>query len=150
MAQRSIYHLHQIALCATFNFRQIKDPAVFVIHPMRKHIGGAKYTVATSKLSISRNKEIFLNQARCDLLFRSHFFAHNFANMPYPQFQCGHRSQTTSHVFFTCPLLNDVRRTFLTEIRSIPNFDIASLETLSLAERVYLLLHGGSDLVAQI
>jgi hypothetical protein len=99
-----------------------------------------------SKLSISHKKEIFWNQERCDLLFRSHFFAHNFANMPDPQCQCGHRSQTTSHVFFTCPLLNDVRRTYLTEIRSILNIDVASLETLSLAERVHLLLHGGSDL----
>jgi hypothetical protein len=81
----------------------------------------------------------------------SHFFAHNFANTPDSQCQCGHRSQTTSHVFFTCPLLNnDVSRTSLTEIRSIPNFDVASFETLSLTERVYLLLHGGSDLATII
>jgi hypothetical protein len=58
----------------------------------RMHIRGAKSDLPTTKLSLPRKFEVTLNRARWDILFRSHYFSHNFVNFPDPVCQCGFRS----------------------------------------------------------
>jgi hypothetical protein len=108
---------------------------------VRRHIGGAPYKFPTCKLMLARSK-ITLNKARCDLLFKSHFYAHNFTNITDPRCQCGHRSQSTTHVLFHCPLLMAERRDFLNGINSIPNLYPTVLNASNQIERSYMLLHG--------
>jgi hypothetical protein len=100
-------------------------------YKLRRHIRVAKNDLTTTKLNLQRKFEVTLSRARCDLLFRSHYFSHNCVNFPDPVCQCGFRSQTAFHVIFHCPLLADARRTFLNEIQSIPLFNFTAFKNAS-------------------
>jgi hypothetical protein len=45
---------------------------------IRNHIRSDIYNTATTKLPLPRNSENVLNRAKCDLLFRSNLYSHNF------------------------------------------------------------------------
>ncbi|CAH1775134.1 unnamed protein product, partial [Owenia fusiformis] len=75
---------------------------------LKKHLFPKKTLIDTVHLNLDRQAEIVLNKTRCDFIFRYHKFQHQFNNVN-PQCLCGFRSQTTQHLFFSCPLLLDLR-----------------------------------------
>jgi hypothetical protein len=98
----------------------------------------------TPKLNIKRSDVINLNRLRCDFLFKAHLFAHNYVGINDPSCQCGHRSQTTKHLFFNCPIFNDRRLRLLSDIGALSNFDHMFRLSNSIDDRLRVLLHGDS------
>jgi hypothetical protein len=47
-------------------------------------MGGKKNKSATTKLNLSHELETCINMTRCDLIFNSHKFAHNYATVSEP------------------------------------------------------------------
>jgi hypothetical protein len=67
--------------------------------------------------------EISLNKARCDLIFTAHYYAHRFTGIDNPYCRCGNISQSTKHLFFVCPLLQQQRDLLLTDLGTLPYFN---------------------------
>lgn len=113
---------------------------------VRLHINGCKNPLVTTRLNISRKKEISLNRTRCDLVFRTHYFNHNFASINDPHCRCGHRSQTTKHVLFNCPLLCNERKLLFDSLGLLPTFHTLYRDLTSSGDRLQCLLYGSQNL----
>jgi uncharacterized membrane protein YbaN (DUF454 family) len=92
---------------------------------IRRFVYGNKNNSVTTKLKLTRADECNLNRTRCDLIFKEHFFTHNFIRVPDPS--CGFRNQSTKHLFFQCPLLNDIRQELFHDLVLLPMFAIFNL-----------------------
>ncbi|CAH1775138.1 unnamed protein product [Owenia fusiformis] len=110
---------------------------------LKKHLFPKKTLIDTVHLNLDRQAEIVLNKTRCDFIFRYHKFQHQFNNVN-PQCLCGFRSQTTQHLFFSCPLLLDLREQLALDLAGIPNFNINHYNKLNAKEKLDTLLYGGS------
>ena len=86
-----------------------------------------------------------LNRARCDLLFKSNLFTHNFTNVLDPNCSCGYHHQSTHHVLFHCPLLINQRNEYIAGIESIPALDLDRLNAIPTKDRIDIILHGSSN-----
>ena len=73
-------------------------------YKLRSYFRGNKQQLASTKLNLKRPEEIYLNRSRCDLVFKSHFYAHNFSSVRTPACDCGYLSETTRHVILDCPI----------------------------------------------
>ena len=111
----------------------------------RVFLNGKKNYLTTPKLNLERYLEINLNKTRCDFIFKAHLFAHNYTGVLDPSCSCGHRSQTSRHLFLNCPLLTDLRRKLLSDLGELPNFDYI-FSCLNVDGKLWVLLHGSADL----
>jgi hypothetical protein len=91
-------------------------------YKLRHHLHASNIQKPTTKLNLNLSDEKILNKTRCEIMFKSHFFSHNFVNIADPSCKCGFRSQTTKHVLLDCPLAVDNRRELIRNINDIPNF----------------------------
>ena len=87
-----------------------------------------------------------LNKARCDFIYRSHLYAHNFININDPSCVCGYRSQTTGHLFFNCPLTQDLKGQLLSDLSLLPKFNTCYNNHARITDRVHCLLFGIDNL----
>ncbi len=112
---------------------------------IRQHINGKKNKFTTSKLNLTRTSEIYLNRARCDLLFKSHLYAHNFTSVTSPSCTCGYRNQTTQHILLHCPILLIKRRSLFQHLNQVENFENV-YNSSNLSNKVTTLLNGNENL----
>ena len=106
------------------------------------YLFGRKNLLSTSRLGLNRDEEIVLNRTKCDLMFRSQLYAHNFSSVPDPICDCGYRSQTTTHVLLECPLLNPVRQVLFNTLAALPDFNIRTFTRRTRCYQVNTLLNG--------
>lgn len=117
---------------------------------LRNHIRGNRCPTPTTKLSLlDRKNEVVLNKTRCDLIFRSHMYSHNFPFILDPLCKCGYRSQTTRHVLLNCPLLNIQRTTLFNTINSHNQISRIFNRAVRQSDRCQLLLYGDPELSSQ-
>jgi hypothetical protein len=107
----------------------------------RALLNGPKNKLITTKLDMSRIDEINLNKTKCDFVFNAHLHAHSFTHIDNP---CpgGNKSQTTQHLFFSCPLFTDLRRSFFNDLGLLPTFNAIHSIIPGLDDRPNLLLNG--------
>jgi hypothetical protein len=103
----------------------------------------------TTQPQLPRNSEKVLNRAKCDLLFRSNLYSHNFLIIHVisePICPCGEKIQTTQHVFLQCQLLANFPTTLFQNLSSEQKiFPILNSRKKKL-DRCQLLLHGDANL----
>jgi hypothetical protein len=80
------------------------------------------------------NVEVILNKTKCDIIFKSHLFSHNFSSVPNPACACGFRLQTTKHLF-SCPLFTELRY----KLGLLPNFNILKCNNSSMNTKFQIL-----------
>ena len=114
---------------------------------LRLHLRGKKNWLSTARLNLTRPSEIILNRTRCDLIFKSHFFSHNFPNVDDPGCPCGFRDQSTKHLLLQCPLVDDLRQVHFHDLSNIVNFDYHVFCTFNMVEKIKLLIFGESNAV---
>jgi hypothetical protein len=59
---------------------------------IRTYLNGKKDYLTSTKLDLNRKDEISLNRTKCDLIFKSRLFSHNFNNINDPSCECGSKS----------------------------------------------------------
>lgn len=69
---------------------------------VRLHLKGNITNLVSTRLQMPRNIEFLLNRTRCDLIFKSHFYNHNFTNMPDPTCNCGYNGRLLN-IYFPMP-----------------------------------------------
>ncbi len=116
---------------------------------VKLHLHGKKNNASTTKLNLPRKEEVLLNRARCDLIYKSHLFAHNFTNICEPSCTCGNRCQNTCHVLFHCPTLNALRHQLFTDLELLPNFT-PFFSSLRMDDRLQIFLFGTESLSREI
>ena len=113
---------------------------------LRLYIGGPKKRLATTKIPLHRNEEICLNKARCDLIFKAHYYAHNFTFLDNPYCPCGDVPQTTRHLFFHCPRTNIQRCNLFTDLNMLPSFKTVYQTCTVDNDRLDTLLNGNPSI----
>lgn len=114
---------------------------------LRKHFLGAIDTTGLTKhLNITRNRELVLNRTRCDLIFNSHLYSHNFTTTVSHACPCSSNSQNTCHVFLHCPLLIDLRLKFFDDLVELDRFFTTSFPYLTSNGKLQVLLYGSDRL----
>lgn len=109
---------------------------------VKLHVCGPKNQVSTTRLSLGRKSEIYLNKARCDLFLKAHFYAHHYTGVENPICKCGNTLQTTKHVFLNCPLLHDQRTSLFTDLGLLPSFNNLYHSLRTIDDRLDTLLNG--------
>ena len=113
---------------------------------LRTSLNGIKSKFVSTKLNLSRTEESFLNRTRCDLIFNSHLYAHNFTNVVNPSCSCGHSSQTTKHLFLKCPSFIEIRHVLMTDLALLPSFSNIYRSLSSENDKIVCLLNGHKDM----
>ncbi len=114
---------------------------------LRKYfLGTIDTSILTKNLDLSRNCELLLNRTRCDLIFNSHFYSHNFTTIDSPACPCGSTSQNTCHVFLCCPLLTDLRLQLFDDLARIDCFFTLTFPHLTFKDKLHVLLNGSERL----
>ncbi len=114
---------------------------------LRKHFRGDIVTTQLTKnLTLTRSQEKILNRTRCDLVFNSHFFSHNFTTIDSPSCRCGMNAQNTNHVLFNCPLLADLRAELMNNLNNLDPFFSTTFQLSQTAIKSKILLFGSDQL----
>ncbi len=114
---------------------------------LRLHLRGKRSYLVSTRLNLPRHIETLLNRTRCDLIFRSHFYSHNFNNTPDPACNCGFKLQTTKHLFFQCPLTRNLYTDLLDDLGGLPAFlHFFMHHCSSIEDRMRVLLDGSDQL----
>jgi hypothetical protein len=80
---------------------------------------------------------------RCDLIFNSHKYVHNYTSVQEPNCPCGARSQTTRHVLLDCVLLDQLRLALFNNLHDINSVLLANSNNTKTSN---ILLHGDEGL----
>jgi hypothetical protein len=88
-------------------------------------------------------KKIKLSVISFSRLIFMHIISLNVDN---PSCQCGYKSQSTKHLFFQCPLFNDLRQKFFLDLGLLPSFNSVYSRINCMDDRLQLLLNGHSSL----
>ena len=114
---------------------------------VRLHLKGNMTNLVSTRLQMPRNIEILLNRTRCDLIFKSHFYNHNFTNTLDPTCNCGYNWQTTKHMFFQCPLTRDLYTDLVNDLGQLPDFQTFFVHHCpSTEDKLRVLLNGNEQL----
>lgn len=115
---------------------------------IRIHFRGKKNLLVSTKLKLTRADEINLNKTRCDLIFNSHLYAHNFTTVRNPSCECGNRNQSTKHQLLYCQLHDKARQQLLNDLYTIANLE-TFFQSLNSEVKVFTLLFGNERLNLQ-
>ncbi|CAH1797412.1 unnamed protein product, partial [Owenia fusiformis] len=99
--------------------------------------------IPTTKMLISRKKEIALNRLRVDLFLNAHFFAHNFNSVLSPACSCRNKIEDSKHFLLNCTLYNPQRNKLFAELAKFNVFDY--FKQMNMTNKVKLLLFGDSN-----
>lgn len=113
-------------------------------------LGGRKDKFVTTKLDMPRPMEIILNKTRCDLLLKAHLYSHNFTNVRDPSCVCGNTIQSTKHLFFNCPFIQELREDFINDLLVLPAFQTFYRSCNTIDDRLQALLYGHMNLTYDI